>query len=242
LVGIPLPGTTGFTSIQGNLPATVQNTGWELELNTINLQKKLQWSTALNLTIPKNKLIAFPSLEGSTYRNQLVIGEPLNIQKVYNLEGVNPETGLYEFTDVNGDGIISSVEDRQTLVDLSPKYFGGLGNSLSFKGWQLDFLFQFVKQTGRSYTYSGGHPGGMTNQNKLVMNRWEEPGDLVEIQKYTAGGNTDLLQSFVNFQNSTATYSDASFIRLKNISITYKLPKSWTQGLQGLVFLRGQNL
>ena len=80
LVGIPLPGTTGFQSIQSNLDATVQNTGLEVELNTINLKTdKFSWETSINLTAPRNKLISFPNLESSTYSNQLVIGQPLDV-------------------------------------------------------------------------------------------------------------------------------------------------------------------
>ncbi|PCJ96298.1 MAG: SusC/RagA family protein [Flavobacteriaceae bacterium] len=76
LIGIPLPGTTGFSSLNANFDATIQNTGWELELNTTNIaHKNVRWSTAFNLTIPKNKLVAFPNLDGSTYANLLVIAK-----------------------------------------------------------------------------------------------------------------------------------------------------------------------
>ena len=239
LVGLPLPGTTGFTSILTNLPATVQNTGWELELQTVNFDKKFHWSTSLNLTIPRNKLIAFPGLDGSTYRNRLVIGEPLNIQKVYNLTGVNPETGLYEFTDVNGDGIISSVEDRQTLVDLSPKYYGGVGNSLSIKGWQLDFLFQFAKQNG---PISFGRPGAMSNQPTFILGRWQKAGDLSEFQRYTTGGDPNASISYYNFDNSNGAFMDASYIRLKNLALSYSLPAPQIGLTSTRVFLLAQNL
>src|SRR5690606_441509 len=61
LVGIPLPATTGFPSILGNLGATVENTGLELELITMNMTKKnFNWLTSINLTIPKNRLLSFP--------------------------------------------------------------------------------------------------------------------------------------------------------------------------------------
>src|SRR5699024_9704493 len=107
LVGIPLPGTTGFSSINANLNATVENTGWELEFNTVNIKTDhFEWTSSFNISLPKNKLVAFPGLKGSTYANNLVVGKSLNIRKVYKLNGVNPQTGLYEFEDFNGDGVL----------------------------------------------------------------------------------------------------------------------------------------
>ncbi|WP_418501814.1 SusC/RagA family TonB-linked outer membrane protein [Flagellimonas sp.] len=242
LVGIPLPGTSGFTSIQANLPATVQNTGWEFELNSVNFQNKFRWTTGINLTIPKNKLVDFPELESSTYANQLVIGEPLQVQKVYQWEGVNPETGIYEFKDFNGDGFITSPEDRQALVHLAPKFFGGASNSFSYKGWQVDVLFQFVKQTGINYLFTSGFPGGFNNKHREILNHWQQDGDRVEIQRYTSGTDSQAIQANSNFQNSTGAFTDASFIRLKNLSISYLLPKEWGNGFDCRLFLLGQNM
>src|SRR5690606_11426235 len=63
LVGIPLPGITGFSMVRANLDATVENTGWELELNSRIVENKFfSWNTSLNLTLPKNKLVSFPDL------------------------------------------------------------------------------------------------------------------------------------------------------------------------------------
>src|SRR5690606_20090199 len=100
LVGIPLPGTTGFTSVQANLNATVENTGWEFVLRTINISKnQFSWTTNLNVSIPRNKLIAFPNLEESTYANTYEIGKPTTIRKLYTYTGIHPETGLFTFED-----------------------------------------------------------------------------------------------------------------------------------------------
>src|SRR5690606_41543568 len=67
---------------------------------------------------------------------------------IYHLQGVNPDTGLFEFEDYNGDGLITSTEDRQYVADLTPKMYGGFSNTMSYKKWHLDFLFQFVKKQG----------------------------------------------------------------------------------------------
>lgn len=115
LVGIPLPGTTGFNSIQANLDAVVQNKGVEFSIKTQNITRKsFSWITSFNLTGIKSELISFPGLEVSTYKNRYVIGEPLNVVKTYHYTGLNTTTGIYEFEDVNGDGVFTANEDRQT--------------------------------------------------------------------------------------------------------------------------------
>ncbi|MDQ6532121.1 SusC/RagA family TonB-linked outer membrane protein [Flavobacterium sp. LHD-85] len=162
LVGIPLPGTTGFTQLQANLEATVENKGFEFTLRTVNFSRKnFSWITSFNISISKNKLISFPNIQSSTYKDKYRIGQPLNIQLSYKYLGIDPVTGIYQFADENNDGLISSPNDRQTIVNLNPDYFGGLQNQLTYKNWKLDFLFQFVKQQNISFN---NIPGMMYNQ------------------------------------------------------------------------------
>ncbi len=243
LVGIPLPGTTGFSSLTANLNATVENTGWEFELNTINLEnKQVKWSTSFNLTIPKNKLLEFPNLEGSTYANQLQIGQPLNILKVYQSTGVNLQTGLYGFTDFNRDNVIAASDDKQVIKDLNPKYFGGINNHFSYKNFKLDFLFQFTKQLGKNYLANNGIVGGTANQPREVLQRWQNEGDQTDIQRFTTGLNPEGLLAYTNYTQSDAAISDASYLRLKTLSLSYQLPTKKANRFRCELFLRGQNL
>src|SRR5690606_10912780 len=130
LVGYPLAATTGFTSVQANLPATVQNTGWEFDLSTTNIRTNhFTWRTAFNLSIPKNKLIAFPDIDQTAYAQQYRIGYPLNIRLLYQYDGVNPETGYHQVVDVNGDGSFS-YEDRVVIKNFGRKFYGGISNDL----------------------------------------------------------------------------------------------------------------
>ncbi|WP_159798924.1 SusC/RagA family TonB-linked outer membrane protein [Flavobacterium sp. MK4S-17] len=243
LVGVPLPATTGFTSIQANLDAVVENSGWEFSLTTVNVQKPdFTWSTGINLTIARNRLVAFPDLEGSSYENLYVIGQPLNIRKVYEYTGIDPQTGLYQFRDFNGDGILTGEDDRQAVRDLNPRFFGGVSNSLSYKGITLDFLFQFVSQDNYNEKVSSGPPGTFANQPAAVMDRWTSPGSGGQYQRFTTGADSEAVTAFNRFMNSTGVISDASFIRLKNIALSYTLPKNVTPRLGCRVFLEGQNL
>ncbi len=243
LVGIPLPGTTGFSSITANLDATVQNTGWEFELQgrAIN-NDNFKWTTSLNLTIPRNKLISFPNLDGSTYANMYVIGQALDIHKVYHYTGMNPATGIYEFEDYDGDGQITAGNDREKVVRTSPEYFGGLQNSISYKKWNLDFLFQYVKQLGSNYNYLGVLPGIANNLPADFTNAWQQAGDNSIIQPYTTGLNSDVTNAYYRFLSSDAAFSDASFIRLKNLSLSYTLPMMWPESTSCRIYFQGQNL
>jgi len=243
LVGIPLPATTGFPSVQANLDATVQNSGMEFTLRSTNLDSKhFSWTTNFNIAVSKNKLIEFPGLEGSTYSNQYVIGSPLNITKLYGYSGVDPQTGVYTFVDVNGDGQITTPEDRQTVVDFNPQFFGGLQNQLSYKQWQLSFLFQFVKQLNYSPEYSTGRPGAMGNQPPAVMDRWQQPGDIASHQQYTTGANPLAADAGGKYFESNAIVTDASFIRLKNIALSYTLPDNLIKSVQCRLTFEAQNL
>lgn len=244
LVGIPLPGTTGFSSVQANLDAVVENSGLEVELRTMNFSSaKFKWTTSLNVSLPTNKLVSFKNLEGSTYANQYVVGQSLAIRKVYSFTGVNPTTGIYEFKDFNGDGLLTEGEDRQKIVDTSPKLFGGLQNSLSYKGWQLDFLFQFVKQLGVNSTAISNLPGSLGNVTEDVLDHWQHVGDTSTVQQYSAGFNDAAVTAFYSYYiNSDAAYSDASYVRLKNLSLSYTLSAPWLQNASCRLYFQAQNL
>lgn len=243
LVGVPLPGTTGFPSIQSNFDATVENTGIELELRTNNIKSKdFSWTTTLNFTKPKNKLISFPGLESSTYANQLVVGESLFIEKAFNYTGIDPETGAYTFQDYNGDGKVTYENDQQIIVDIAPEYYGGLGNQLSYKNWSLDFLFQFVKKLGRNYLNSSPLAGSFANQPTEIINHFPQDDIHAVTQKYTTGKNGTLLEAAFNLQDSNAAFTDASYARLKSLSLTYAIPSMWSKSFSGKIYFQAQNL
>ncbi|GGD35321.1 SusC/RagA family TonB-linked outer membrane protein [Flavobacterium orientale] len=232
LVGIPLPGTTGFTSILSNFPAEVENSGIELEWHSKNIETiNFSWSSSFNVTFPKNELISFPDLERSTYANQYVVGEPLNIRLVYHYTGMNPETGFYEFEDYNNDGFIRPGDDRKKHIDLTPSYFGGLQNSLRYKKWHFDFLFQFTKQLAPNFNTYKSMPGLAVNQSVDVM---------TGTQPYSAGFNSQATSAYTFYRTSDAAFTDASFIRLKNIALSYAFQTRNGWGCK--VYMQGQNV
>ena len=243
LVGYPLPTMTGFPSIQGNLPAVLENKGWEWELNMVNIaHSQFTWNTSFNISLPDSKLISYPDFEKSSYRNTYEIGKPLSISKAYHWTGVDPETGIHTFEDVDGDGNVTSPQDLQALFNLGRRYYGGLSNSLSYKGLTIDILFQFVKKKGRIPMTVPGV--AFVNQPTWVMNRWQKPGDITDVQRFTQSG-TAFTTMVTGLNSSDMIYDDTSFLRLKNLSVSYQLPPKFVKSYwltQCRIFAQCQNL
>ncbi|MGG5578134.1 SusC/RagA family TonB-linked outer membrane protein [Myroides sp. C15-4] len=241
LVGIPLPGTTGFPFIQDNLKATIENKGWEFSLNAENIKtKNFTWRTNFNISFPKNTLLSFPNLESSTYANQFIIGKSTSVNRLYNFEGIDPLTGYYTFTDYNNDGKITAADDRQNIKERKLDYHGGIQNTLIYKNISLDFLFQFVKQTNYNYNYNLIIPGSIVNQPVEVLNSWSPTNPNSQYGAFTTGVNSTIMNQLNTYKNSNMVIGDASYIRLKNISLSYvlKLPK--IESLK--IYVQGQNL
>ena len=242
LVGIPLPATTGFRNIQANLDATVENTGFEIEIMTAPVQSgQFVWNSNVNISFPRNRLVAFPGIEGSTYANTYEVGYPVSILKLYNYDGIDPETGLYMFTDYNNNGNISSPDDNRVVEDIGPKCFGGWHNQLSFKGWEFSFLFQFVKQKQWNYNYLMMYPGTMNNQPIEYLDVWSAENPDGKYMPYTTGANSQKNMLLGYFKSSSAAVSDASYIRLKNVQLSYRLQVN--RYISDILFyVQGQNI
>jgi TonB-linked SusC/RagA family outer membrane protein len=249
LVANTLAAQTGFTSIIQNLPALVQNTGWEFGLNSVNINSQyFKWTSSLNLSIPKNKLLSFPGLESSTYRNTYAIGKSLNIGSGYITAGINPQTGLYNFVDSVG-GISTTASYRVIgLVNLDPQYYGGLSNELTYKGWTFSFFFDFRKQMGYSHLYGQRvMPGQRVNQFEEFVNVWHKPGDIAEYMKYTNSTTSEVYKtnSIMASDGADVRYADASFIRLRNVHLSYAFNPDLLKKIKLSrlnIFVQGQNL
>lgn len=248
-----LPYTTGALGVVSNFPATIQNTSLEFGFNTTNIKSKdFTWNSSFNLTIPKNKLVSFQDLATSAYASVYVIGQPVNLIKVTHFLGVDPATGTYRVADQYGNPTSSpSFTDQTEIINTNPKFYGGLQNSFIFKGIKLDVFIQFTKQLGLASQFFGNggvDPGvynsGGVNQPLYVLNRWQKPGDISSIQRYTTSSNA-LFSYDQAVAGSDGIYTDASFIKLKNVSLSYELPVSWKHRIHlenCRIFMQGQNL
>jgi len=251
LVSYPLPSQTGFSSVIENSPALVQNTGWEFSLTSNNFKtEKLSWTTTANLTIPRNKLVAFPGIDNSAYKNQYIIGYPLSVLNKFKYLGVNDTTGIFQFENAKGLSTYIPViyDDYQVIGDLDPRFYGGIGNYFRYKCLELSLFFEFKKQMGVNYLgaiYGASPPGTEFNQPQLVMNHWQKPGDRSEFQKLSTVTSSTAGQARSRFTNSSGVYSDASYVRFKTVSLAFQFPSAYLKKINlqaGKIYLNAQNL
>jgi hypothetical protein len=181
-------------------------------------------------------LLSYPNIEASSYANRYVIGKPTTISFLYVYAGKDPATGEFKFQDVNSDGRITSIQDQKPVF-VGQKFFGGLQNKFIFMGFELDFFLQFTKQNGGGYYNNIAPRGFFTNQPYLK-------NESKFTQPYTQSYTT-LYSAQNNFLYSDAVVDDASFISLRNISLTYKvsskiLSKASIKNLS--FYVQGQNV
>ena len=249
LTGYPLPIITGFSGVEENLPATIQNTGVEgnFRAKLINT-KALEWSINFNIGANYNKLVAYPNLAQSSYASVYYLGKPLNLVPLLHYTGIDPLTGRYTFLDKNKDGVLTDYGNVNSndmfLHDLSIRPDGGFGTDLRYKGFQLNAFFTFRRQFIPSASFSVAGVIG-DNQSTQVLNRWQNPGDIAEFARYTTKLSTGGALGFSSFKESDAYYSNGSYIRLKNLSLSYSLQSAWSKkaGLDGtMIYIHAENL
>lgn len=166
----------------------------------------------------------------------------MKIIKLYHALGVNAETGLYQFEDYSGNGTIGGMEDKHWIEDLSPKYYGGLGNTFIYKNLTLDCFFQFKRQKGYNNLYYGASVGFIENKPVSFLNHWQKPGDDQPIQRANFGRFPGVGIAAQNQSQSNAAVSDASFIRLRNIMFNYRVPRMDAHEMEINIYIQGQNL
>lgn len=123
--------------------------------------------------------------------------------------------------------------------------FGGLQNTFSYGNFTIDFLVSYVKQNGLNYYYGLNSPGTTyVNQPVAALERWQKVGDEKPFSKYSA---TDLMTFYPAhaLAQSDASWKDASYLRLKNASLAWRLPEQWLTKVHmqnAKLYLQGQNL
>ena len=238
LSAYPLPGHVGFPSVIQNVKAVIQNSGWEFSLNSTNIKgKDLTWTTNFNISFNRNKLVDFPNLQYSTYKNQYVIGKPVSTVIGYKYKGIDPATGLFEFytkdshVTTNPDyRTVDEGGDRMPIANREVKFMGGLGNTLTYKNLSLYLFFQFSSQMAPSWLYtlySSNQLGlSLNNQPVEALNYWKHPGDQTQIGKLTTNYGSATYQSSSGFSGSSGAYVNDTYLRLKTVSLSYSVPES----------------
>jgi TonB-linked SusC/RagA family outer membrane protein len=251
LLGTTLPSQTGFNSVLQNFAATVQNKGLEFSVTSNNIQhKNFSWTTNFNITANRNKLIAFPGLATSPYAALYTLGRSTSTINGYRYKSVNDTTGIFQFYTAKGTTTYNpdfrteaQGGDKMPIADLQPKFFGGLGNTFTWKGFSLTAFLQFSKQQARNYLYSiysNQPPGTQNNVPVEMLDRWRKPGDQAPLQKATQSFFNPAYTAASAFSTSSGVISDASYIRLKTLSFSYSFKVKGVKSCR--VYANAQNL
>lgn len=245
LLSAALATQSGYNSYTVNLPAVVQNTGVELELTTLNVKTAaFGWTTTFNITFPKNKLISFPGLANSFYATSYIVGQPIDLQRKYVYLGYDKTTGAPQFQDLNHDGAIDYNNDRAIIPPGTP-YFGGMGNTFSYRHWDLSIFFQYNHRKGSTNNLSAPIGSSRANQNVSLLDRWQAAGDAAAFPGATTTAGTPVYLAYTPYSSSTALWGDASYLKLRSASLSYSFPTKWLTKIKGSnfrVYAEGQNL
>jgi TonB-linked SusC/RagA family outer membrane protein len=221
LMNVPLP--SPYPDITRN-EGEMSNWGLEFAVSSVNIDKKdFRWTTDFNISMNRNKLEKLTlqqvyyytqtSEALSEYVVRMTPGEPLSKFWGLTAEGVDPETGMIIYEDINGDGKINS-SDKHYIGDANPDFIMGMTNTFSYKGFNLSVLM--TSSIGNDiYNASKIEMVGMyngSNQITDVLRRWRVPGMVTDIPK--AG-------ELYNLKASTRWVEDGSYLKIKNISLSY---------------------
>jgi TonB-linked SusC/RagA family outer membrane protein len=249
---LSLPSTSGFTTISSNL-GDVANKGFEISLNTVNIQKKdFTWISSFVFAQNRNKIVHIYGPDSTGVEKDLVsqgyfIGKSLGTIYNYNvigmwqqsdkdngvmMTGMNP--GTYKLLDVNKDGKITSDSDRVFLGNTQPKFTWSLTNTFQYKDFSLMVYLYSVwggngyYQSGSNTPYNDGYAGaGSINHAKY---------------DYWTPTNTGAMFPRLNYNSSIAAYKgvkyfDRSFIKLQKLAVTYNMTKLVKRyGVNGMSF------
>ncbi|SMC68123.1 SusC/RagA family TonB-linked outer membrane protein [Pedobacter nyackensis] len=245
--------STGFLTGWVNV-GTISNEGLELSLNTINIQSdSFKWVTRLNVSQNKNKVLDLggfspDAVSGGTNDTRIAIGYPLGVNFLVRYKGVDPADGLPIW--LNKDGYETktfSLDDRVITGQVLPDYVGGLTNTFTYKGFELNTMFTFAIG-GNLYDGSAKRQLGVVtdwNMRTDIADRWQKPGDIARFPRLTLNTNTYPGLASEWQYNSTMFLYDATFVRLREVTLSYAVPVTFANKLRLnnlKMFASGMNL
>jgi TonB-linked SusC/RagA family outer membrane protein len=198
------------------------NRGVEFTVSSRNVTGRFTWNTDFNISFNKNKLeklelqqIYYDAETTQAFHQTRVVrnepGRPLGGFFGYISDGVDSETGELMYRDINEDGKITA-SDKTYIGDPNPLFTYGMTNTFSYQGFNLNIFLQ--GSAGNDiFNASKGDIQGMydlKNQSVSVLNRWRTPGQVTDVPK--AG---------FNIQPSTYFIEDGSYLRIKDITLSY---------------------
>ncbi|MEA1784843.1 TonB-dependent receptor [Arenibacter sp. GZD96] len=246
LLQIPLAGSTGFDSFWSNA-AEISNKGFELSVKSVNIDtKNFTWTTDFNIARNVNNIEKLDNPLRFGSRNLILMeeGNPLYSFWVYKQLFVDPQTGDAVFEDVNGDGVITT-DDRKIDGSIWPDFFGGITNTFTYKGFDLNvfFAYSYGNEIYNHNAFFGGSVGARGPEGRVNfadnLRRWQQPGDITDVPR-PDGININ------NYRDGTGRFlEDGSFLRLRSLDFGYTLPSTLSEKLgiqKARLFFTGTNL
>lgn len=232
-----IPQINGASSIRQNIGKT-KNRGVEFSLSSVNIKNRdFSWTTDLNISHSKNKIVDVGLYDSNgnpmdNLGNSWFIGKPINVWYGYVFDGIWQETddiqnshmptakpGDVKVKDVDGNGTLTP-EDRQIVGYKDPKWFGGLTNTFKYKNLSLSFLITTVQGITRKTEFLNSYFDGQSNTRYREWWTSDNP-----INTYPAN-RSDSNPYGIQFYGDV---NDASYWRLNDITLSYKLPQNLAQ-------------
>ena len=260
LLNVDIPRQTGFSTKLQNL-GSVQNNGLELLINTVNIKNRdFSWETTLTLAGNRSEVldigdaeyinVASPTNQGGP-GGRLIVGQTVPVfvgveylgvwdsQEEIDASGIkNQLVGGPHFGDTDGDGVISE-NDFIPIGDPEPDFYGGIMNTFTYKNFTMDIYFNgsygndlFNSLTQQAFFFREG-----SNSYASLVNHWT-PENMDS--EHPLPGTS---QSLANIKNNTQLIEDGSYLRLKNVRLSYRFPAQRWNGIRALnVYFAGSNL
>lgn len=247
---LPNAGTSGYTEILRNV-GKMRNTGVDLTLDA-TLYSNKDWYVGLRATFNYNKnqmcelwddIESYPIFDGYSRMEK---GEPYGVYYMQEYRGVNPDNGMPQWTDAKGNLTedIYSAPYINTGKSMLPPYTGGFGIDVSWKGIGLTADFSWVAgnyliNNTLYFTENAYFAGWTMGQSTGALDYWKQPGDHAKYPRLDYSGNYGM-------EFDTHLLENASFLRLKNIQLSYTFPQALmakTHFISGAkVFVGARNL
>ena len=233
ILNVPIPVTnSGINSVIRNV-GSMQNSGFDIQLNTTNIKTdNFEWTTSLNLGFNKNEVLSLPGagvdnegrqfVDGSA-NQRAIVGHSVNTFYLIRYKGVNPQTGDAEWLDRDGNVTLNPTENDRVIVgDANPDFTGGLRTTFKYKNFDLNGLFNFsygndIFVGGLRFTDNAATTS--FNKSRRLLDYWQQPGD----NSFAPSPTSATFRTWN--QRSTLQLKDGSFLRLKNVTLGYTLPK-----------------
>ena len=228
LMEVPVSYSDGGYSSRWDNVGVMVNRGVEMSLNTdIIRTKDFTWNINANVSYNKNELKelyngADEYIVGTT-ASKLTVGHSVSEFYMNRYAGVNPANGDALWYTKDGEVTTELREADKVMTGKSyiAPWQGGFGTTLTWKGWSLNTQFSWMADrwlyNNDRYMEESNGQFSMYNQSKrLLYDRWKKPGDITDIPRHG-----------VYAQHDTRFLEDASFLRLKNLMLSYTLPQNW---------------